>query len=409
MKRSLIFSLIFFSSFCFAETPICADKKPEDAAADILKAVKSSQLDETGCEPLDDQIKSKKDFADFVKNNSAGEKVIMTRDNPDKRTSNSVSYKFPSQPLAPGESIYLWVPSDLQKRGVDFVVLGHRQNPDTQTGTTPGEKWDKVPGLTSVTVYDKNRAPDERWRYWNGSASGKNGAKFAEVGKSFELEGLYEWSQLGHNSVKTSGGTQHDELKPTLVKITSVGQDTVELSELTLKTSMAESDSSKEAIFSPGTKFGNQKDGQGYDLKNGQKNEGLFPGAIPLKSFTEPAFDKAQLPSGWKLEKGKLIIPLEKGKILTNVEIAAGDAHPDKIRNEDGGYGTKGWSRMTVTQKSGMDSQVLMDHENVPPEGFLKAAPVKCGRPISDGEYLIIQADSDVSYLAGIKLNYRTP
>ncbi len=331
---------------------------------------------------------------------SAGNKFVGILDEASSRTSSSVTFKFPERTLKPGECLYFVIPSDLSERSVNFAIIGHRQDPDETKGTKPGEKWDDVPGTTSMQIYDPQET--DSWRYWEGPASGARGAKFAEVGRSVEIENLYDWSHYGHAGDK-SGKSSSKPLKPHGARMCSNGKDPVKVSQLIVKVDAPKADFEDERAFSEGTSFG--LDGRDKTLGGGQAFEGLFPGAIALGYSS--AHPKAKLPEGWKHRGSTLSIPLKEGMILSAIELAAGDSHSDKIPNSDGGWGTKGWARLSVdVVRADGSRDSLMSSENVPPEGFLVATPESLDRKVQAGDRLVIRSDDDTTYLMGLKTSY---
>lgn len=334
------------------------------------------------------------------KEEADGNKFVGLIEEASSRTSSSVTFNFPERSLRPGECLYFVIPKDLSERGVNFAIIGHRQDPDETTGTKPGEKWDSVPGTTSMQIYDPEQS--DSWRYREGPASGARGAKFAEVDHSVEVENLYDWAHYGHSGDK-SGHSSSKPLKPHGARMCSNGKDPVKVSQLIVKVDAPKADFEDERIFSEGTSFGT--DGRDKRLGGGQAFEGLFPGALALGYSS--AHSKQKLPEGWKHQGSTLSIPLKEGMTLSAIEVAAGDSHGDKITNSDGGWGTKGWARLSVDiVRADGSRDSLMSSENVPPEGFLVATPESLDRKVQPGDRLVIRSDDDTTYLMGLKTSY---
>ncbi len=307
--------------------------------------------------------------------------VIEFNVEPVKKTCSTVSYKFPEIKMSPNDSVYFHIPLELRERGVRFMVLGHRQLPGQDN--VPGQ-WDDKPGLSSVQVHSQNG-----WSYWNGPSSGKNGAKFAEIRGDAEIENLYNWDTYGHVNLKT-GEVSKEMLKPDAMKVTSVGTDSVLLSELTLKVSPMPETSKVEKIYSDGTAFTPENPNHKYTLGGGQKFKGKFPGAKEIYGAKT------------------LNIPLRAGAKLTSVDVACGDSHSDGVQNSDGGWGTQGWAKLNIGIKK-LDGSIrwMMNHENVPPEGVLMTSPEDCDEKIETGSELIISSDGDTTYVMGVHVGYR--
>lgn len=316
------------------------------------------------------------------------------------RTISSVEYKIPDKRLKPGEILYFVVPDDLSTKAVSFMVLGHKQDPSDQTGWSKSGDFDSSPGLTSVQVLSE----EGDWRYWPGQASGNKGAKFAEVRYDYEMENLYDWDKYGHNSVVDDSNSKK-ELRPKLIKLVSVGKDPVHIGQITLKVTAPESKTQITEIFTPGTAFGSKKNGTQTALGGGQNKQGTFPDALVLNAYSK---DNKKLPEGWKKEGNDILIPLPKGKTLAAVEIAGGDSHPDKKQNSDGGWGTQGWSKISMgLDRPGLETSWFLKRENAPPEGIIMSSPKPCtAEAVPAGSYLRLRADSDAYYLMGIRLSF---
>lgn len=339
-------------------------------------AIESEDCDENGSPKLNAQAREA-ELTQIAK--QSGDKILKTFIEPTKQTCSTVTYEFAETDMKPGDSVYFHVPLEQRKRGVRFMVIGHRQDPSTNKGG----KWDDKPGLSSVQIYSKNT-----WNYWKGSASGKKGAKFAEVRHRPELENLYDWDHYGYANAKTDE-VSHNELLPEAIKVESVGEDKVRLSGITLKLAPPEEKNRDEKIFTPGTSFTSPDGKEKYKLGGGQRFGGKFPKAKVLNEKT-------------------LSLPLKSGKKISSIEIAAGDSHPDGIQNSDGGVGTQGWGKISVgiKKKNGSITWLLQD-ENVPPEGIIIASPAKCDDVTESDSEVIINGSSDNVYIMGVKVGYQ--
>jgi hypothetical protein len=335
---------------------------------------------------------------------AAGAKVIDVLVKPSAQTSTSVSYKMPGRVLKPGESLYFAVPEALQGRPVNFMILGHRADPSADTDPTKGDKWDDTPALTSVQVHGKDFPEDKAWRYWKGSASGGKGSKFAEVSHSVELENLYEYAKYGTGAASDDSFSKQPVL-PDAIRVVSTGEDPVTIHEVTLKITPPKPSQTLEAVFCEGTQIGDPETGAGRFYGGGQSHQGLFPGALELRGYGSGGAGAAKLPEGWKVVNGNLEIDLPAGKTITAVDVACGDSHPDKITNKDGGWGTKGWSKLSIGLKpAGGATQWFMNSENVPPEGVLSGSPLEAGYTTKAGDRIVIRASSDTTYVMAARI-----
>lgn len=332
-----------------------------------------------------------------------GEKIVDLFTEPTSRTSTSVTYRF-NRVVKPGESIYLMVPAELRERPVNFIVLAHRQDSSLDTDADKTDEWDDTPGLSSVQVHALGLPEGEAWRYWGGSASGSQGAKFAEVSYSPEIENLYEWTKLGHHGTD-SGDFSKAPIFADALRLRSLGQDPVQVSEITLKVAPRAPDSTLEAVFCAGTVIGDPVTGAGRKYGGGQGFQGKFPGALELSGYGTGGAGAAALPAGWAFTNGRLEIALPPGKLVTSVEIAGGDSHPDEITNKDGGWGTKGWSKLSIgLAKAGGTTDWFMSSENVPPEGVLGGSPVDGNYVTQPGDKIIVRASSDTTYVMAARV-----
>lgn len=338
-------------------------------------------------------------------------KVPSATEKPTARTCSSVTYRFPEKTLKPGDMLEFEVPQDLRDRGVAFMILGHRQPLQKKKV----DQWDESPGLTSVQVLGTfggsptGGSPTPSWRYWSGNASGELGAKYAEPRSEDdpEMENLYDWAKIGHRSI-VGEGFSNAPLMPQALRLVSMGKDPVLVSEVTLKVSPPPAATFTAGIFSKGTVFPAPGKSEGPRFGGGQGDayKGTFPGALPLNGGHGEA--NPELPGGWKLERGALLIPIPKGRKLASVDIACGDSHPDGKQNSDGGWGIQGWGKLTVELRRGDGTrEALMSRENVPPEGLLVASPTVCDRISGDDEWLSIRGEGDTVYVMGVRIGYR--
>ncbi len=349
-------------------------------------------------------------LAQSIAKKSKDAKAVDVISKPTSETSTSVTYKLGARVLKPGEALYFAVPEQLRDETVNFVILGHRGNPSSDTDTDKSDKYDSTPALSSVQVYGEGFPASKAWRYWLGSASGESGGKFAEVGYAMELENLYEWPKMGSGAV-ADGSHSDKAVKPQAFRIVSVGQDPVEIGEITLKVVPKKPTSTLEAVFSPGTKIGDPQTGAGRSYGGGQSFEGLFPGALELGGWGASAggAGASKLPAGWKVVSGALEIPLPQGKTITSVDIACGDSHPDKITNSDGGSGTKGWAKLSIgLARADGTTDWFMSSENVPPEGVMSGSPTKGAYVTKPGDKIVVRSSSDTTYVMAARVGLRS-
>ncbi|NUM60373.1 MAG: hypothetical protein HUU56_17215 [Bdellovibrionaceae bacterium] len=316
------------------------------------------------------------------------EKIKKIFIEPTDITSHSVHFKFSDIKLQPGEIIYFSIPKYLQNKSINSVILGHRQNPSTRKGTSTTSDYDQIPGLTSVQVHSIDHNSSESWRYWNGPASGQKGAKFAEISYSPEIENLYEWPDYGTSAV---AGDYSDKksIRIDAVRIVSSGPDEVVISELAIKFTPENYNDKEEIIWTPNSYFNSTVGGKAH-FGGGQNSMGLFPQALVLGSGSSYSYD----------------IPLKEGKKFSSIELLVGDSHPDQIKNSDGGWGTKGWARLSVQLVNNQKYQNLLSYENIPPEGLIVVTAKDCTPQELKNAEIIISTSSDKLYVMGIRITY---
>lgn len=307
---------------------------------------------------------------------------------PTSQTQSSVTYVFPEISTQPGDAIRFYIPEHLRKQVLSYVILGHRQDPNTHKGGTPGVKKDDIPGLSAVLVHSTNlhdKSSPDSWRYWGGMSSGKYGAKFSEPRHDLEMENLYEW-----NSIGTSGIASNDfstlGLYIDSAVVQNVGEDEVFVGSMTLKFIPAGINHTQDVIFSNGTVFSNEFGGK-PKLGGGQAYKGLFPNALVLNNQTHE-------------------IDLEPGKEIKGFEVALGDSHPDQKQNSDGGWGTQGWGKFSMgLGTSESDIEWIIQRENVPPEGLSLGYPLE--KTIAKkGMKLFIKGTEGTVYIMGVRISY---
>ena len=337
-----------------------------------------------------------------------GGPVVGTYAVPTSRTASTVTFKIsPEKVLNPGENMYFGVPVDIAARPVRFAILGHRQDPSREKGWDAARKWDDKPGITAMQFHSVK--PGEGWRYWQGPSSGRLGGKFAEIRNDPELENLYDFQKFGHTSVETNSTTTSNLLADG-IRLTNTGVDEVLVSEVTLKVLPPKPSRYLTGTFSPGTEIGEYETMKGQTFGGGQGGSfmGKFPGALEMGRGGSGGEGAAKLPSGWRINKGKLHIPLPAGVNVASIEVAIGDTKPDGARNKDGGWGSLGWARLNArVQRADGSSDVLINNENIPPEGVLSGSPLDSCYSTRSGDEVVVDIQRDTAYIMGLRVGIR--
>lgn len=337
---------------------------------------------------------------DLLKKLVAEEKhgtIIDVLDVPQIETSVSVEYSFQERPLKPDEIIYFYIPERFAKSSLSQIGFSHRQK-----GYAP--ELDGMPGLTSALVYSEDM-PGEELRYWAGHSSGSLGAKFAEYRPSPEFDALYEWPRLGHRGI----GKKDKSIKlirPNVLRLQNVGSDVVWLSKAYVEVVPPVASKYQTEIFTPNSDFGDPVTMQKRWYGGGQVVGGTFPNALRLSSRdhrTQP-----MLPANMKVEKNRLLIALTAGEKFSSIDVMVGDTQPDGIRNKDGGIGSLGNAKLTISienEKNGT-KRLLLEEKNVGPQGVISAADIVPSPRIQDGDILVITNEwkRSTAYIMGLRL-----
>jgi hypothetical protein len=342
----------------------------------------------------------------------AADSAQLARLKPVSQTSISAEFDFGpgGRMMKPGEELRLEIPEHLRTRTVRSVMLSHRQDPSFDTGLNPTTGRDAKPGLTAVNL---RSIDDGTWRDWNcpWGSSGPKGAKFAEQRGSSnpEFENMYDWNSLGHKNADTNGDLTTKPLRTDEARVLSVGTDPVFVHKVIVNVLGEKPSEIRDVVFSSGTAFGDWEIGAGRKYGGGQSFEGTFPGALEL-GVSGGGAGAAKLPAGWRVRGSDLEIDLPVGKIITAVDVAGGDSHPDKVRNKDGGWGTPGWARisMAIAHADGKVER-FVNGQGVPPEGVITGAPVQPNQVSQPGDKLVINGTNDTLYVMGVRIGFKTP
>jgi len=330
-------------------------------------------------------------------------KVIQTFSAPTKENISNLEYKFSEIALNPKEALYFEVPENFSTMSVSGITIGHRQN---ERATTT----DRNPGYTAVAVYTKDMPSDKAWRYWGGHASGAQGAKFAEQRSRAEIDTLYEWPRLGHKSVNDNSES-NQIIKANTIRVRNVGRDEIRIDSISLKTIFLEKMQFDDYIFTQGSDFGDSKTFKNRYYAGGQVKRGTFPNALRLHKRSRSPHT-SNFPPTWVYDSERIFIPLNNINLAT-IEVMAGDTHPDKVRNKDGGWGSLGDARLSVgiadNTDPDYDTQVqwLSDEDNIGPQGVTPISVDKIKN--INAKYLILKNSRSGSalYIMGIRIGHQ--
>lgn len=290
--------------------------------------------------------------------------------------------------IQPGQGLVFQIPARYASMKVDQVVLAHRQSPmDDRSHVRSILDKDKTPGLTALLFFDPNFRPGEKWRHWLGPASGKWGAKFAEVRTRDipELELLYAFGHYGTSSLQRT--KSHDLISPTYVSVVNIGTDPVLVQKIQIRYLPPEPNFVIEKIISPATQFDAFTKGRATHYGGGENRQGTYPYA-------------------WSLSRSRnIIVDLPSGVKLSAVDVLCGDAQGWSSGRYVPGNGFLNirWLR------HGQPYQTLLSHENVGAQSMLRGIPEEIDALTEDGDQIEISSDANKVYVMAYRLALRKP
>lgn len=339
--------------------------------------------------------------------------------NADEVKNLSAVFDLKGRVLKPGEAIYMIVPPHLAQGLLDFASLTHSQHPDEENECRSADGRDCLPAYTSLEFFNDVDGRERGWRCWGGIGSGPCNSKFAEIrGGTPETDNLYEWTHKGHIGLgdgdedrdRGRGGRNRDRdrrpslrpLKPALMRVRSVGEDSAHIYRIILKTVPPRPTSQEEFIFAEGLSFGDFETARGRRYP-GNPSMGDYGDALQLNRRSRP--DHENLPSNWSVRNGSIQMPLKAGLRLSAVDIACGDGRPVPEGGDPEQY--RGNAVVTIQWIRGNRVlETIMDQENVGTNGVMRASPADLSRKIEDGDALRIMVPKGEAKVMGIRLGY---
>lgn len=319
---------------------------------------------------------------------SPADSAQLARLKPVSQTSISAEFDFGpgGRMMKPGEELRLEIPEHLRTRTVRSVMLSHRQDPSFDTGLNPTTGRDAKPGLTAVNL---RSIDDGTWRDWN--CPWGSGGPRREVRRTARLlePGVREHVRLeqpGPQERRHQRRPHHRPLRTDEARVLSVGTDPVFVHKVIVNVFGEKPSEEFGTSSSPQARPWRLGDRRGPQVRRRAVLEGTFPGALEL-GVSGGGAGAAKLPAGWRVRGSDLEIDLPVGKIITAVDVAGGDSHPDKVRNKDGGWGTPGWARisMAIAHADGKVER-FVNGQGVPPEGVITGAPVQPNQVSQPGD-----------------------
>lgn len=324
--------------------------------------------------------------------------------NPEITSYIRVNYRFSGyegKELKPGHRLLFIVPDEFRSRIIRDVILRHRKDLKHAVDIGP-DRYDPHGAYSRVELHnDKTNA----WISWR-DPKGYNSDKFAEPrsANNPEEEVLHDW-------IATVGPIQADS-----IRVTNIGNH------LEFSTSQIhglevvfypefKAVNFRETIYTLGTKFIDLEKGELLpSYGGGSFNEGRYLGAIPLNQSTSALYELGKDPGPEaKMENGKLVIKLDPGKKLLQVEVAIGDTENlDHINPKTKRHARLGYAklRMGIRRAKTQNIEWFVDNVNVPPQGVIAGGPHLEKQNIEPEDELILESQADTSYVMGWRLTY---
>ena len=290
----------------------------------------------------------------------------------------NIKFEFPEhegRELKPGSHFVFQLPLEVQNFIVRDVVLKHRKGERYQINIS-SDGYDPYGAYSRVELRDLDKNTWQQWR----DPEGYNSDKFAEPRSSYDPE-----HEILHDWVATVGKIRADE-----IRVTNVGQhpeySTSQIHGLEIIFfPNLENTRFEEKIYTSGTAF--------IDLESnkllpsyggGEKTGGIYKDALILK-------------------RDRLVLDLEVGQQLIQMEVAVGDTE------NIGGRTRLGWAKLWVGIQHAGSGQVewFIQNANVPPQGVIAGGPNFKDSLIKNGDKLVIESRADTSYIMGWRLAYK--
>lgn len=327
-------------------------------------------------------------------------------ENPAVRSYTTIEYEVgerEGRELKPGRSLLFHIPKEFTDRVVRDVILKHRKAEKYCVNIGP-DGWDPHGAYSRVEMHDRLR---DQWRGWQ-DPSGYSPVKFAEPRPAHDPE-----NEVLHDWIATVG-----EIKADAARVTNVGNhpeySTVQVHgfEVVFFPELGNV-RYDERIYCAGTEFIDIEEGKRLPTYGGgEHTQGQYEQAVVLNQRRAPLFPVRNNPGERaKLEEQRLVIELESGEKLAQIEVAVGDSeylgHPDSTS----GQRTRlGWAKLWVgiRKKGGDRIEWFIQNANIPPQGVISGAPLEGHATIHPGDEIVVEARADTAYVMGWRIAYRT-
>ncbi len=346
-----------------------------------------------------------REAAELVAKLEADPRVDSVIQNPEIRSHTSLAYALPEtdgRELQAGHRLAFVIPQEYWHRIVRDVVLQHRKAEQYRKDIGPN-KHDPHGAYSEVQLHDSEF---DEWVGWK-DPKGYDPVKYAEHRPANDPE-----NEVLHDWLATVGEVTADALRVTNLGDSSPystsqihGVEIVFFPEL-------EGVHYNERVYTKGTTF--------IDLEakrliptygGGSHTEGKYPGALALNQRSAALYELGSDPGpGAALEDGRMVLDLEPGKDLANVEISVGDTeHLRNISPKTGRHTRLGYAKLWVgIERSGTRKvEWFIQNANVPPQGVIAGGPHLELARINDGDRLVIESRQDTAYVMAWRLAYK--
>ena len=331
--------------------------------------------------------------------------VDFVFENPEIASYTRINYSIPEyegRELKPGRRLLFLIPPEFRNRIVRDVILRHRK--DSKYAVNIGsDGYDPNGAYSRVELHNTDT---NQWTGWKDPA-GYRTDKFAEPRSSGnpEEEVLHDWIAMVGPITTDAVRVTNVGANPDLSVSSVHGLEIVFYPEF-------KSIDFKEKIYTLGTKFVNLDKGDllpSYGA--GEFNEGRYVGAIALNRSAPVLFELGKDPGPEaRTENDRLVIKLDSGKELLNIEVAIGDTEYLSSRNSETHRNTRlGWAKLWIGIRRAKTGKVdwFVKNANIPPQGVIAGGPHLDNSKIEPGDELILESRADASYVMGWRLTYK--
>ena len=331
--------------------------------------------------------------------------IDFTFENPEISSYTRINYSIPEydgRELRPKHRLLFRIPEQFKSRIIRDVILRHRKD-SKYTVNIGSDGYDPNGAYSRVELHNSDT---RQWTGWRDPAGYKTD-KFAEPRSAGnpEEEVLHDW-------IAMVGPISADA-----VRVTNVGENpdfsisNVHGLEVVFYPEF-KAINFKEQIYTVGTKFIDlDKKELLPEYGAGEFNEGRYVGAIALNRSAPALFELSKDPGPeTKTEDGKLIIKLESGKELLNIEVAIGDTEYLDHRNPETYRNTRlGWAKLWIGIRRVKTGNIewFVKNANIPPQGVIAGSPHLENSKIEPGDELILESRTDAAYVMGWRIAYK--